>query len=104
MRSRINGLLAAERQQIVAYSSGEEGSSALSSSGTVSEHAEEGTTIRRTLGNLDALLGIEEEVAKDKEASGAKVCAARCNVSCFVINSSRRAVPVMQCSCMHAWL
>jgi hypothetical protein len=47
----------------------------MSSSGTVSEHPEEGTRIRRTLGNLDALLGIEEEVPKDKEASGAKVCA-----------------------------
>ena len=74
MRSRLRGVAPAERQQIVAYSSSEDGSSTIGSSGAVSEHPEEGAKIRRTLGNLDALLGIEEEVPKDKQGSNAKVC------------------------------
>ena len=73
IRNRLRGLAPAERQQIVAYSSSEEANSTVGSSGAVSEHPEEGTRIRRTMGNLDALLGIEEELPKDKQASDAKV-------------------------------
>lgn len=71
-RSTCSRLPRLDRQQVVAYSSGEEASSGLSSSSS-SEQQGEGARIRRTLGNLDALLGIEEEAPKDSKAGDTKV-------------------------------
>lgn len=69
-------LATAERQHARASASSEveAETSSTSSSHSADEHADTDTRIRQTLGNLDALLGIEEdEKGKPKEKDESKV-------------------------------
>ena len=96
-RSTCSKLPRLDRQQVVAYSSGEEASNALSNTSS-SEQKEEGATIRRTLGNLDALLGIEEEAPKDSKAGDSKVIYNKYLVECDRRGSTAEQAPiVVQC-------
>ena len=88
-RSTWSKLPRLDRQQVVAYSSGEEAGNALSNTSS-SEQKEEGATIRRTLGNLDALLGIEEEAPKDSKAGDNKVIYTK-----YLVESARRGLSDM---------